>query len=329
MVRRKVACCAAVVAVLATAVAVAATPASRQVAGNTCPPGYQLGNDPSTTRLGVALDNVAKSAPTRAQAVCLRTAHPESLQDVAALTSQAANAAAAPYNKVPDGAYRAAGERGGAMVQAAPSGVANANGRWQPLGDGPLVTDVFPSVAGEGLADISGRIDSYDYDPVHGRLFATIGTGGVWMSTDTAKHSTSIGDGMPSQIVGAVGWVPVEGVDSSVGGTVVVVGGEPLNGGYTRTGLGAFWTNDLGNTWHNASGIPDGAMGYQVADDPAHPHTVYVATSMGLYRSTNAGRTYTNVRLPTTAGPTSCAGVTGYGRCQVSNWVTDVVVKAP
>src|SRR4051812_3033878 len=287
MVRRTVAALVAVLTSVATIVGVAALPSGKTQASALCPQGYQLtqesaaeraarmGNTASAAALNKALDRVASSQPGQ---LCQRTKHPESAYDIAQITGQRANAAAAPYKNVPDGAYRAAVEQRAGMVQASATGMPNANGRWTPLGKTPLIADVYPSVAGEGLADLSGRIDSYDYDAAHHRLFATIGTGGVWMSTDVANHWTSIGDGLPSQIVGAVGWVPSGGIDSSVGGTVVVVGGEPINGGDTRTGLGAFWTNNLGDTWHQATGLPDGAMGYQVAPDPAHPSIVYLAT---------------------------------------------------
>jgi photosystem II stability/assembly factor-like uncharacterized protein len=315
MARRTIASAVAVVAAVGTVVAYGALPSSgRSLGHSACPTGYQVGPDVRT--LG-------------ARQVCVRTAHPESMRDLAALTSQQANAATAPNRSVPDGAYRAAVAQRAALVNAGSGGVPNADGRWAPLGTTPLIGDVYPTVAGEGLADLSGRIDSLTYDATHGRLFATIGTGGVWMSTDLARHWRSVGDGLPSQVVGSVGWVPSGGVDSSVGGTIVLAAGEPLNGGYTRTGLGAFWSNNLGDTWHQASGVPDGAMGYQVVADPAHAGIVYVATSMGLFRSTDAGRHFSNVRLPTTAGTTSCAGVTGYNRCQFSNWVTGLVVQKP
>jgi hypothetical protein len=315
MPRRTVATFVAVLAAAATAVTYAALPSgAANVASSGCPAGYLRGPNPAN--LG-------------ATQTCIRTAHPESMLDIAALTSRAANVAAAPNKSVPDGAYRAAVNQRGALINAGTTGVPNANGQYAALGKTPLIGDVYQSVAGEGLADLSGRIDSFAYDKVHNRLFATIGTGGVWLSTNLAKSWTSIGDSLPSQVVGAVGWVPSGGVSPSVGGTVVLAAGEPLNGGYTRTGLGAFWSNNLGDTWHQSVGVPDGAMGYQVAADPAHANIVYVATSMGLFRSIDAGRHFTNVRLPTTADTTDCAGVTGYNRCQFSNWVTGLVVQAP
>ncbi|MBW3654375.1 MAG: hypothetical protein KY433_12540, partial [Actinobacteria bacterium] len=109
-------------------------------------------------------------------------------------------------------------------------------------------------------------------------------------------------------------------------GTIVAVSGEPLMGGNTYTGLGAFYSRDLGKTWHQSTGIRDGLMGFQVEVDPTDPSVVYAATSMGLYRSNDAGATYTNVKLPVGDG---CAGKTSYGRCEFANFVTDGVVKEP
>lgn len=66
-------------------------------------------------------------------------------------------------------------------------------------------------------------------------------------------------------------------------------------------------------------------MGFQVAVDPSNESKVYPATSMGPFRSIDSGRNFTNVKLPTG----ECAGKTGYGRRQFSNFVTDVVIRAP
>src|SRR5204863_6852592 len=85
------------------------------------------------------------------------------------------------------------------------------------------------------------------------------------------------------------------------------------------------WPSARGKDRHRAKGVPLNAMGYQVAVEPVHTAIVYVASSMGLFRSTDAGRHFRNVRLPTGG----CAGKVGYGRCEFANFVTDVVVKAP
>ncbi|MDX6285962.1 MAG: hypothetical protein QOG53_1447 [Frankiales bacterium] len=340
--RRRLAALAALAVVAPLAVTIASTSSATQSAAPSrdCPPGYRWAMPTTAERaaarglastasrpLVAALDNASATTP---HVACVPLRHPESPLDLAAMQSQRAAIAAAPNAQVPTGAYRAAVNQRAALL-AAPTAVSGADGAWSPLGKTPLIADGkdYGSVNGEGLADLAGRIDSLDYDRVHNRLFASVGTGGVWLSTDRAGHWRSIGDSLPTQIVGAIGWTPVLGASARVGGTLVAVSGEPLMGGDTHTGLGAFWSNDLGASWHQSTGVPDGALGFQVAHNPANPLIVYVATSMGLFRSTNAGRTFSNVNLPTKAGTTVCAGITGYGPCQFANFVTDVVVKAP
>jgi hypothetical protein len=226
-----------------------------------------------------------------------------------------------PRAGTPTRAYREAVERKTALMTVQPK-VAAANGDWEAYGKGPLIiNDPRYAVKYLGLVKTSGRVDSFDYDPVGKRLFATIGTGGVWASTDLGVTWTSLGDGLPSQAVGAVAW------SAANGGTLIVGSGEPLfgGGGSVFTGLGAFWTTDLGATWHQSTGIPDGAMTFEVAVDKSNPAIVYVATTKGLYRSANAGQSFTNVALPTSA---ECAG-NNAGKCEQANVVTDVVIRQP
>src|SRR5690349_24050997 len=46
------------------------------------------------------------------------------------------------------------------------------------------------------------------------------------------------------------------------------------------------------------------SQGFKAAVDPTNPKVVYAATGAGLFRSSNGGRSFANVKLPT--GP--CAG---------------------
>ena len=226
----------------------------------------------------------------------------------------------APHDHVPPAALaNAVAQRQAMQKEASVPGTA---GTWAPIGQGPLIVDgaAYGAVNGYGWPNLAGRIDSLKYDPVGKRLFAAKGTGGVWMSSDFGDNWTSIGDSLPSQIVGAVGWTPANG------GTVLAIGGEPLiGGGFAFAGIGAFYSNDLGRTWSKAIGVPDGALGMSIEADPADPYKVYAATSFGLFRSTDGGRTYTNVNLPTG----DCAGKPGTGTCFFANVVTDVQVVAP
>ncbi|MDQ3981649.1 MAG: hypothetical protein M3271_03090, partial [Actinomycetota bacterium] len=228
--------------------------------------------------------------------------------------------AAAPSGRVPKNALAAAVEDADALA-ANVRRVPGATGRWTAYGKGPLIAndERFDEVNGTGFVHLEGRIDSLAHDPKSNRLFATIGTGGVWVSRNLGGSWRSIGDRLPTQVVGAVGW------SKARGGTLIVASGEPLMGGNTYTGLGAFYSTNLGRTWKRAKGVPNGAMGFQVAVDQRKQKKVYVATSKGLFRSVDAGRTYGNVKLP--VGP--CKGKTGTGKCLLANFVTDVVVKSP
>ena len=321
---------AAAVPVLAAAVlaAVPPAPAGQAAAAQPCPPGYRL-VDVAEIAAEHALGTVgaergqAKTPEQMLMPKCLNTKHPETFAELALMQRQRVAAAAAPFADVAPGAFRAAlADRVQLAQSAAP--MAGTGGSWEPYGQGPLISNDprFDSVNGNGLVNLNGRVDSFAYDERNERLFALIGTGGVWMSENLGEHWTSVGDGLPTQIHGAIGFSPDGGPD----GTLLTVGGEHLMGGNTYTGLGAFWTNDLGRTWNQAKGVPDGAMGFQVEVDPTNPQVVYAATSMGLYRSTDLGKTYENVNLPTSE---ECAGKVGYDKCQFANFVTDVVVKSP
>ncbi|MDO9453263.1 MAG: hypothetical protein Q7J29_10455 [Stagnimonas sp.] len=198
----------------------------------------------------------------------------------------------------------------------------------------------IPGAAGEwreygvgNLDDSSGafqaaRVDNFSYDAENKRLFASVGTGGVWMSeavdgdvTTIGNAWRSIGDNLPTQIIGGVAWTPAGG------GTVVAAGGEGVMGSGMYNGFGAFWTNDMGATWTQSTGFPDATIVFRVQVDQSRPELVYIASGKGLFRSEDAGRSFTNVRLPTAPG---CEGVEDLtGPCLFANMVTDVVVKVP
>jgi photosystem II stability/assembly factor-like uncharacterized protein len=245
---------------------------------------------------------------------------PEPVAEMMAKESSRAAIMSAPSGRVPNNALARA-VREADVLAANVRRVPGSTGRWSPYGKGPLVANDprYDEVNGTGFVNLEGRIDSFARDARKNRLFATIGTGGVWMSTNLGDSWRSIGDKLPTQVVGAVGW------SKARGGTLIVASGEPLMGGNTFTGLGAFYSPDLGKTWKRAKGVPNGAMGFQVAVDQRKQKKVYIATSKGLFRSVDAGRTYRNLKLP--VGP--CKGKTGNGKCLLANFVTDVVVKSP
>jgi hypothetical protein len=244
----------------------------------------------------------------------------ESFAEIAARNAQADARMSAPFMQPAEGARWAAAQERAAMIAAGAS-VPGSDGEIALYGEGPLNFDEDPYDSGQGIVDSTGRIDDFFYDQATNRLFAAIGTSGVWLSEDLGATWRSIGDTLPSQISSAISWTPSGGPD----GTVVVLTGEHTFGGGSFTGVGAFWSTDLGATWQRAEGPPDGTLGFAIEVDPTDPDVVYAATGRGLWRSTDAGRTYVDVVLPVG----TCAGDYNIETCNYAHFVTDVVIKAP
>jgi hypothetical protein len=250
---------------------------------------------------------------------CLRSKRPESLKELLALFGARAIPAMAPYGRWADGAAASAARERKSM---ATSTVPGADGTGAPYGTGPLIVNDprYPEVNGLGLVHNSGRIDSFAWDPVAGRLFAAVGNGGIWRSDDKAKSWTSANGDLPTSVTGAVAWSPANQ------GTLLALTGEPTFGASAFTGLGAYYSTDLGRSWIKATGVPDGGLGFALAVDPGNPLKVYAATQLGLFASTDGGKTYANTNLPTG----ECSGVTdtqARPECALANVVTDVVVS--
>jgi hypothetical protein len=247
---------------------------------------------------------------------CAVTVHPETYTDLATAASGIASRVAADstseYAKSPS--IRAAA----AKIH----GVPGAHGRWKPVGKGPLLANdpAFPDTYGEGFGTLAGRISDYSYDPKHKIVYASVASGGVWMSKDTGQHWRSIGNKLPTQTVGSIAYSPAHH------GTLIAVTGDNAFGGNTYGGLGVFRSTDRGRHWHHARGVPTGAQGFRAAVDPGHPKIVYAATGAGLFRSTNDGKSFHDVNIPI-QGP--CRGLTfKKPNCFFANIVTDVVVES-
>lgn len=247
--------------------------------------------------------------------------NPENFPELFQMARDRSLAKGAPYPYAAPGAYAAASAQRIRLAAAGPQ-VPNADGIWRPYGRTPLITNHpdFGSVNTLGLVKLAGRIDDLVYDPDSRRLFAALGSGGgIWTSRDKGDNWRPIGDSLPTQVVGSVGWTPASG------GRIIALTGEPTFGHYSQIGLGAFYSDDLGATWSKASGVPVNAFGFKVAVDATKPNVVYAATSRGLYRSTDAGRNYEDVIVPTG----DCAGTFDLNACLFANVVTDVIVQAP
>src|SRR3954471_12421576 len=239
------------------------------------------------------------------------------------MAEQRATKQTAPFQTVADGASA------NALAQRAKK--QKTGGAWAPIGSTPLHAD-SPDYAGTdpvlntgpsqlGWKGLSGRITAFTYDPANpSRIFAAPATGGVWESTTGGGNWRSIGDGIPAQAMGGVAF------SSANRGTLIAGTGDNAVGGiFTPSGLGVYTSRDDGKTWTKSNGVPDGITTYKVVVDPTNPNVSYVATSRGLYRSSDDGASYVNVKLPTG----SCAGDMGTdATCFLANVVSDVAVQA-
>ena len=280
--------------------------------------------DAESERTARPVANPMYAGPRGAESPCGdRPGHPESFLDLAQASGARAARAVAPGTQLKAGAYRAAVDQRDALPAT--------GGTWSPYGKTPLIADrtdydTTNGSTSEGLADLSGRVTSFAADAGGQHVFAAASNGGVWMSADRGGSWTSIGDGLPTQVVSGMAWSPANG------GTLIVLTGDNAFGGDSIAGLGVYRTTDLGAHWTHATGVPDGLLGFKVAVDQTQPNVVYAATGGGLFRSTDAGASFSNVNLPTgdgrPAGTPDCTGQPVTAKdCFLANAVTDVVVQ--
>jgi photosystem II stability/assembly factor-like uncharacterized protein len=341
--------------VLAGATAVALKRASTESRAGACPPGFttkaqrerlerreRLAERAGGTHRDRGEESDAARSPRddgerSSVSGCLPRKRPETVGDLAAVNAFRAARQTAPARTLQPGALAAATQAARELGKQ-PRTLPGSGGAWQPAGQGPLVADDerFDEVNGLGLADLAGRVTDYAYDRGAKRLYASVGEGGVWASDDQGAHWRSIGDALPTQAVGSVAFLPAKG--SRPDTLLALTGDDVFGGGSTYSGLGVYRSTDGGRTWFHSDGVPDAALGFRLKVDPTNPDVVYAATGRGLFRSSDAGKTFENVRLPTgrTGGrpdgaplDPDCTGDTTTTRCYLANMVTDVVVQAP
>ena len=302
-------------------------PAAVDLAGIDCPPGYSAMDpvayarqiSPNMTAVGVQ-----RIRDEYGEVACGYNRLPESLTEIERWGSVRKQA----NGEIPPGALKAAVAQKESM-KALQSKVANADGVWENYGKGPQISlQEFVDGSRDGIPSVAGRVDDFAYDEAAMRLFAAVGTGGVWMSEAVdgdvgtlADFWVDIGKNMPTTIASAIAWTNWQG------GRLLILTGEHVQGGNTYVGLGGYWSDDLGATWNESEGLPEGVGASTLAVDQANPNIVYAATHMGLFRSVDGGESYVNVDLPVSE---DCAGVVDRsGPCQLANVISDVVVQEP
>ena len=148
-----------------------------------------------------------------------------------------------------------------------------------------------------GPAATGGRIHDIEVDPTDPAvIYIAAATGGVWKSTN---HATS--------------WRPLDRLPENVFGDLAIFAGDPKiiwagsgeqnNRQSSSWGSGIYRSSDGGETWTHL-GLENTASIGRVRLHPTDPNTAYVAAvgnlwkatpDRGLYKTTDAGRTWTRV----------------------------------
>ena len=151
-------------------------------------------------------------------------------------------------------------------------------------------------------------------------LYATTDTGGVFRSNDGGEHWSEANEGIGARYVGAIAvdphhagsvyagaeagrvfrstdagttWKELASPTSRVGVTVVAV--DPATPGLVYVGTnseGVYWTTDDGVKWSRPSGRMSHGTVWNLMFDRT-PGSLFVGTHDGLFRSANAGTSWT------------------------------------
>ncbi len=173
---------------------------------------------------------------------------------------------------------------------------------WAPIGPSPI---------DQGAISANGQVTAIAINPNNPKIIY-IGTawGGVWLTRDGGNTWTPIFDRAPSLGVGDPGALAIDPVNTNI----VYVGtssreGSQFSGEATQPPAGLFKSTDGGASWIRlGSGYPSGPPSNAsilfnqritvVIVDPANTQTLYLASSAGLFVSTDGGFNWTQGVAP-------------------------------
>ncbi|HET7529464.1 MAG TPA: hypothetical protein VFJ98_00735 [Mycobacteriales bacterium] len=175
-------------------------------------------------------------------------------------------------------------------------------------------------IVGLGFQNLSGRVTAIATTPRRpDQVWVGAADGGVWKSTDAGKSWTPTFDRQGTLAIGGIA------VDPTDPDRVYVGTGEANTNADAYYGNGIYVTNNGGRRWSHVH-LPGVLTVFHVEaakPSPGFPEgRVFAATNNGLWLSTDHGRHYVNVKLPTDAAH---KGV--YTGSPFGNFVTDVRVR--
>ena len=137
-----------------------------------------------------------------------------------------------------------------------------------------------------------GRINCVRFDPVNSNIiYAGTPSGGLWKSNDGGSNWTM----WNTDALGSLG-VSDLAIDPNNNQVMYIASGDADWG--KTFGLGVLKSTDGGLTW-NSTGlnwtVTQGRTTNRILIDPTNTQIIHAATSIGIYRSTNGGTTFTQV----------------------------------
>jgi photosystem II stability/assembly factor-like uncharacterized protein len=168
--------------------------------------------------------------------------------------------------------------------------------QWTQIGPAPLRIDQEQNYQGSGPD--AGQATDIAIDPRNASdqvVYAAFNDGGIWKTADGGANWQPKTDTMQSLSMGAVA------LDPSNPSIVYAGTGNLFNNGYFK-GIGVYRSIDGGDTWSTVAGDTTlNGLGINKMVMPARD-TLLVATNGGLFRSTNAGQTFTEVSVGGSTG---------------------------
>jgi len=179
--------------------------------------------------------------------------------------------------------------------------------------------------------DISGRVCAIAIDPEHpDTVYIGAAEGGVWKTTDAGVHWKPLTDDQPTLACGALA------IDPSNTNIIYWGTGEQNGcGSLCYLGVGIMKSTDGGSTWSKTGLQTPSSATFAIIVDPINTNIVYAAMHNGVFRSTNAGVTWTNLLsgratdlvMDPTSTSTLYAAIGGVGLFKTTNsgstWVQD------
>ncbi|MBI9034819.1 MAG: T9SS type A sorting domain-containing protein [Bacteroidales bacterium] len=154
----------------------------------------------------------------------------------------------------------------------------SASGNWTSMG---------PNTTGGGYAGL-GRLNSVAFRPGdNNTIYVGAPSGGVWKSTDGGSNWTPMGDN--NAIIGVSDIVVIAGATTASDIVYIATGDRDAGDNYS---IGVLKSTDGGTTWA-ATGLSFQASQSRKANrlilDPGNNNILYVATTVGVYKTTDAG----------------------------------------